>query len=244
MTSFLLHILAMAFMLCDHLCATLLPAQEWLTCVGRLAFPIFAFMIVEGYFHTSDVRRYLARLLVFAAISEVPFNLIFGSAAVYPYHQNVLWTFFLGLLSIIAIEKGKAFAKEKGKVWISVCISILVVLAGFAAGTVLMVDYYGIGVLMVLVFYFFRGRAWWCYAGQLICMYLLNVVLLGGYYYTFEIGGHTFEVVQQGLAMLALVPIWLYRGRQGYHAKWFQYLCYGFYPGHLLLLYVIWQWSM
>ena len=52
-----LHILAMAFMLCDHAWATLFPAQEWLTCLGRLAFPIFAFMISEGYARTSSLKR-------------------------------------------------------------------------------------------------------------------------------------------------------------------------------------------
>lgn len=52
-----LHIIAMALMLMDHLWATLLPAQEWLTCAGRLAFPIFAFMAVEGYFHTHDLKN-------------------------------------------------------------------------------------------------------------------------------------------------------------------------------------------
>lgn len=55
--SFTLHILAMLFMLCDHLWATLFPAQEWMTCVGRLAFPIFAFMIAEGCYYTSNVKN-------------------------------------------------------------------------------------------------------------------------------------------------------------------------------------------
>lgn len=60
--SFTLHILAMLFMLCDHLWATLFPAQEWLTCIGRLAFPIFAFMIAEGCYYTSNVKKYMQRL--------------------------------------------------------------------------------------------------------------------------------------------------------------------------------------
>ena len=66
-----LHLAAMLFMLMDHLWATLLPAQDWLTCVGRLAFPVFAFMAVEGYFHTHSFKRYALRLLVLAVISEV-----------------------------------------------------------------------------------------------------------------------------------------------------------------------------
>ena len=66
--SFTLHILAMLFMLCDHLWATLFPAQEWMTCVGRLAFPIFAFMIAEGCYYTSNVKKYMLRLFLFAII--------------------------------------------------------------------------------------------------------------------------------------------------------------------------------
>ena len=61
-SSFTLHILAMTLMLCDHLWATLFPAQEWLTCIGRMAFPIFAFMIAEGYSHTSNVRNYIFKI--------------------------------------------------------------------------------------------------------------------------------------------------------------------------------------
>ncbi|MGN0313004.1 MAG: TraX family protein [Lachnospiraceae bacterium] len=236
-SSFTLHILAMGLMLCDHLWATLFPAQEWLTCIGRIAFPIFAFMIVEGYFHTSNIRKYMGRLLIGAIISEIPFNLVMGSSIIYPFHQNVLWTFLIALLSILLIEK----AKKSGKWWITWTAAILTVIIGCLLGTIGMVDYLGAGVLTVLVFYFFHGKKWWCYIGQLVCMAIININLLGGYYYAIQIAGHEIQVVQQGFAILALIPIWLYNGRQGYHSKAFQYLCYGFYPVHLLILYFIWQ---
>ena len=170
-----LHIIAMALMLMDHLWATLLPAQDWLTCAGRLAFPIFAFMTVEGYFHTRNLKRYALRLLLFALLSEVPFDLS-------------------------------------------------------------MTDYYGAGVLTVFAFYIFRGRKWWCLLGQVLTLYWINVVLLGGLMYPIRLFGMEFELCQQGLALLALVPIWLYRGRQGCHSKPFQYACYAFYPVHMLVL--------
>ena len=99
-----LHIIAMALMLMDHLWATLLPAQDWLTCAGRLAFPIFAFMAVEGYFHTRNLKRYVLRLLLFALLSEVPFDLMYGGTWFYPVHQNVIWTLLLGLLGVHLME--------------------------------------------------------------------------------------------------------------------------------------------
>ena len=95
-----LHILAMTLMLMDHLWATLLPSRDWLTCAGRLAFPIFAFMAVEGYFHTHSFRKYALRLALFAVLSEVPFDLMYGGTWFYPVHQNVIWTLLMGLLGI------------------------------------------------------------------------------------------------------------------------------------------------
>ena len=93
LSSFTLHVLAMILMLCDHLWATLLPGQEWLTCIGRIAFPIFAFMIAEGFYQTSNRKKYLKRMFIFALISEIPFNLIMSSGLINPFHQNVLFTF-------------------------------------------------------------------------------------------------------------------------------------------------------
>lgn len=237
MTSFTLHILAMALMLCDHMWATLFPDQEWLTCIGRVAFPIFAFMVAEGYYRTSNVRKYTQRMLLFAILSEIPFNLIMGSSLIYPYHQNVLWTFLIALLSIRLIERVK-----KAKKWyVIIPVTAFILLFDLLFGTITMVDYLGAGVITVLIFYFFHDRKWWCFAGQLVCLYYINIKILGGYYYPIQIGNYELQIVQQGFALLALLPIWLYNGRQGYHAKWFQYLCYAFYPVHLLILYLIWQ---
>lgn len=232
-----LHILAMILMLCDHTWASLLPRQEWLTCVGRIAFPIFAFLLAEGFYHTHDVKKYLLRLLIGAVISEIPFDLMYGTRAFYPYHQNVMWTFLIALLLMAGIH----YVRQKGNLWLTLAASAGGILFGFLLGYAAMVDYYGIGVVTVLVFYFFHGRKWWCFLGQLACLYWLNVELLGGYYYPITIWGHELELVQQGLALLALIPIWLYRGEQGFRAKWFRYFCYGFYPVHMLVLYLIQQ---
>lgn len=232
LTAAVLHIIAMTLMLMDHLWATLLPAREWLTCAGRVAFPIFAFMAVEGYFHTRSFKKYILRMLLFAVLSEIPFDLMYGGTWFYPVHQNVLWTFLLGLLGVWLMEQ----VRKKGKTWMYLLVCVLVVPAGLVLGTLCMVDYYGVGVLTVFVFYFLHGRKWWCFLGQLAALYWLNVELLGGLMYPVQLFGMEFELCQQGLALLALIPIWLYRGRQGYHSKPFQYLCYAFYPVHMLLL--------
>lgn len=232
-----LHILAMGLMLCDHSWAMLFPAAEWLTCIGRIAFPIFAFMAVEGFFHTHNLRRYLLRLLIWALLSEIPFNLMYGGSIFYPYHQNVLWTFLLSLLIISLIEK----CKSRFKTALAVLLSVGLAATGFLIGYIAMVDYYGVGVLTVLTFYVFRKRTWTSRLFQFLCLYILNVELLGGYCYELQVFGHTIELVQQSLALLALIPVWLYQGKQGLHNKAFQYFCYAFYPIHMLLLFVVRQ---
>lgn len=239
-SSCMLHIIAMTCMLSDHMWATLFPYVDILTCIGRIAFPIFAFMIVEGFYHTSNFRRYLCRMLIFAVISEVPFDLVSGDSVLYLFHQNVLWTFLIGLLLIALIHK----VRKTGKVWLWIPVAIVVTLVGYVIGTITMVDFYGAGVVMVIMFYLFRGKEPWKLIAQLVCMYYINAQLLSGYCYTFSIAGHNFEFPQQAFALIALPVIWLYNGKLGYHKKWFKYFCYAFYPGHLLVLYIIWQMVM
>lgn len=230
--SAMLHILAMLFMLCDHTWSTLYPSQAWLTCIGRIAFPIFAFMTVEGYFHTYNFKKYLKRMLLFAVLSEIPFNLMYNGTLIYPMHQNVIWAFLLALLGMKLLD----YIRSKGTLFMKIALSALVVMVWTLLGFATFVDYYGTGILMVFTFYFFHERKWWCYLGQLAVMFWLNVEVLGGFYYDVVLFGKHFELIQQGLALLALIPIWLYQGRQGYHSKAFQYFCYAFYPLHMLVL--------
>lgn len=234
-TSMSLHIMAMAFMLCDHLWGTIIPGNDWLTCVGRIAFPIFAFLIVEGYFHTKNLKKYVGRLLLFAFLSEIPFDLAMGSRLFYPIHQNVLWSFLISIGLIHWNER----VRQTGKLWLRLPVGCVSVLLGYVVGLITMVDYYHAGILTVLVFYFFRQKKWWSYAGQLLCLWYINVEMLGGFSYEVQIFGQTRFLMRQGLALLALLPVWLYRGKQGYHSKWLQYVYYGFYPLHLLILGVL-----
>ena len=112
----------------------------------------------------------------------------------------------------------------------------LFVIIGYIVGLVTMVDFYHAGILTVLVFYFFRQRKWWCYIGQLICLLYINVEMLGGYSYAIHLSDEVFYFSRQGFALLALIPIWLYRGNQGHHSKILQFIYYSFYPLHLLIL--------
>lgn len=234
-TSFSLHIMAMAFMLCDHLWGTVVPGNDWLTCIGRLTFPIFAFMLVEGYFHTKNLKKYVLRLIIFAVISEIPFNLAIGGRIFYPVHQNVLITFLISILLIHLNER----ARSRGKILLRILTAVATIILGFAAGVLSFADYNHIGIFTVLVFYFFRGKKWWCYLGQLVCLIYINIEMLGGLVYEFSLFGNTISFHQQAFALLALIPIWLYRGKQGYHSKATQFINYAFYPLHLLILGII-----
>lgn len=228
LTSFDLHLLAMGLMLCDHICLALMPDRLWMTCAGRLAFPIFAFLVAEGFVRTRSRARYARRLLIFALVSEVPFDLLAAGRLVYPLRQNVLWTFLIALGCMQLPEWAKSDPRPAARF----VLSAGAVLGGFLAGTAFMVDYFGPGVWTVLVFYFFRGDGWRQRLGQLLCLLFLNGWLLAGQ--TVLPGGLALPI--QAFAVLALPFIWLYRGRQGPHGRAVRWLFYGFYPAHLLVL--------
>ena len=72
--------------------------------IGGMAIPVFAFLLVEGFLHTRDVKKYLARMLTFAVVSEIPFDLAVFHTPFYWGYQNVFFTLFLGLLALAGIR--------------------------------------------------------------------------------------------------------------------------------------------
>lgn len=233
LTAAQLRWIALGAMLLDHLWAMVVPGNQWMTYVGRIAFPIFAFQIAEGACRTSNFRRYALRLLVFACLSEIPFDLMYASTAFYPFHQNVMFTLLLGLLATRGLERAKEARTAR-----AAALGLLGLLGAWLAGTAGMTDYGGMGVLTVAVFYVFRDfpLAW---LGQAVCLCLLNMVFFRGEYLPVEISGHVFEFQTQGFALFSLIPIWLYGGKKGRGRLALQYGSYAFYPLHMLALYLI-----
>lgn len=233
LTANMLRTIAVIFMLSDHIWATALSFGDWMTYIGRMAFPIFAFQIAEGFVHTSNFKKYALRLLGFAVITEIPFNPFYSSRFFNPYHQNVLFTLLLGLLAIKVIDGLKKDRSLK-----NIALSVLLLGLILLASVVGFVDYNHYGVLTVIMFYLMRDFPF-AWLGQLIGMILINIVIFEGLVFPVEIFGKTFEIPSQGFAVFALIPIWLYGNRKGKSSKILQYGFYAFYPLHMLVLYLI-----
>ena len=233
LTSNMLRTIAVVLMLSDHIWATAMSFGNWMTYIGRMAFPIFAFQIAEGFVHTSNFKKYALRLLGFAVATEIPFNLFYSSRWFNPYHQNVLFTLLLGLLAISVIDKLRKNLKFK-----NIALSLLWLLLICAASVIGFVDYGFTGMITVVMFYLLRDFPF-AWLAQLIAMVLINIVFFEGQVVPVEILGRMFEIPTQGFAVFALIPIWLYAGRKGRSNKIMQYGFYAFYPVHMLILYLI-----
>ncbi|NCB41617.1 MAG: conjugal transfer protein TraX [Clostridia bacterium] len=232
LNSFTLRVVAVSAMLCDHLWVTLATQSIWLHFLGRLAFPIFSFLLVEGFFYTSNRWHYATRLFVFAALSELPFNLMHAGRFAYVGHQNVLWTFLIGLLAMVTIESIKTRVHNVVITGISTAI---VAYMGMYLADSLHTDYAGFGVLTILLFYTCRNlRYEWM--GQLLGLIYINAALLSSQTIPLSFWNATLAFPIQSLAVLSLVFIRKYNGLPGFHNKAEQYFFYIFYPAHMLIL--------
>ena len=165
MTSTGLKWIAVFSMVVDHGTLAFLPQTSVLyvigRIIGRLAFPIYAFLIVEGYAHTRDWKRYLRDLLILAVVSELPFDLFVGESLWYPRAQNVVWTLALGLIGIAFGEQLRMSGWDNLR-WMpyaGVCL----------AAWFLQADYGLEGTALILAFWLWRGsNHWWIWPGVLM----------------------------------------------------------------------------
>lgn len=202
--------IAVLTMVIDHVGAILFPDQIWMRVIGRVAFPIYAYCLAEGFRYTSDYRRYLGRLALFAILSEIPFDLAFYGVPFSFAHQNVFFTLTLGLILLWVLER----CREQ----LLLCAGAFAVLCFLAQA--LHMDYGAGGLLMVFAFYLARqGTSPWIGWGIFVFINLFGYA--GGV---------------QWAAILALLPIGLYSGKAG---KRKQRFFYWIYPLHLLLLWII-----
>lgn len=149
LNSFQLKCIAVITMIIDHTGAVLFPENMVFRYIGRISFPIFCFLLAEGFFHTRDIRKYMFRLGLFAAISEIPYDLAFRDTVLEFEHQNVFFTLFVGVAMMYALEKSAEWPVQ----------AVEVVLAMWAA-TFLNSDYRFKGILLIAVYYFLRERKW------------------------------------------------------------------------------------
>ncbi|MCD7859762.1 MAG: conjugal transfer protein TraX [Firmicutes bacterium] len=205
--------IAMLTMLIDHIGAVLLPGALVLRGIGRLSFPIFCFFIAQGYAHTRSVPKYLARLLIFGVLSEVPFDLAFYSQPFYWGYQNVMWTLALGLVAIWCADLG-----ERGsRLW------LLGVLGALLAAYFGRTDYGAFGVSAVLLCHYLprlpHRYAFGALLFAALCIVHNNLVEL--------------------LGSLSFALLALYSGEKASHSRVLRYAFYAFYPLHLLALWAI-----
>lgn len=236
MTSFALKIIAIISMFCDHLGDSLIGHYSFLNLIGRIAFPIFAFQISEGFIHTKNIKKYFLRLGIFAIISQIPFSLFVSKylhASI--FSLNVFFTLFLGLLSIYLYDYIEKMFKKLNKNnlqkhYIDKLIGFIVVLLIAYIANLLNTDYGFWGVIIVFIFYLFKKDK--------LAM-IISFITLCALRYGIQIiqGGYNTPTLLLGIfTALSIIFISLYNGKQG---KKIKYLLYFFYPIHLLLLYFI-----
>lgn len=214
-----LKIIAVVAMTLDHIAEGFLPKQFWgyqvLRFIGRITGPTMMFLIAEGYRHTRDIRKYLARLGIFSLISWVPYALF--EDGFWPVLDfSVLSTLFLGLLSIYVWERSKWSMPVKAAV-----IYVLMLLA-------IPCDWSIFGVVLILIFHIYHDDKKKLLAGYyLVCTFIVGTQIASN-------GWNSF--FQFGLLSVPGLFLWLYSRERGANTPISKWFFYGYYPLHLTIL--------
>ena len=209
-----LKIIACVTMLIDHIGAVLLPQYFSLRMIGRIAFPIYCFLLVEGAHYTKNPGKYALRLGIGMLLSELPFDLAFSRGWSWGY-QSVMVTLLLG------------FLEKTG----NILLKILIVVPFAALAEICQTDYGASGVILIAAFALTRTAPKWLQA--MVVLVVLGLVPSA----MIRIGGVRFSV--ELLGILAMVPIFCYSGRKLSSSRALQWAFYLFYPVHLTVIWLI-----
>ena len=211
MTSFKLKMIAITTMLIDHIGAVLFPDIIYFRIIGRLAFPLFAFLITEGFRKTNKEKKYMGRLFIFSLISQIPFWMAFGNDS----GLNIFFTLTLALMALYFYEKYDNV--------------LAVILIGLLA-ELMHTDYGIFGVILIFFIHIYRDD-FLKMIKYITAMYLVFFILPG--FFSEE---QFIYFLMQLFALFSFIFIKNYNGKQGYKIKYFFYF---FYPVHLILLSLI-----
>lgn len=206
-----LKIIAVLSMVTDHCAYYLLDGNTWayevMRCFGRVAFPVFAFLVAEGFAHTRNRMRYFLSLLLFAVISEVPWYLLNGADGTH----NVMFTLALGVAALAVFER----LQKHG------ALAIAAILLVALSAEISDLDYGWHGIVEILVFHLFRSKKY-CQSTRLLQLA-----------FAFPFMSH-YGIIG---ALLACFIIFLYNGTRGIiHGKVAKYGFYAIYPVHLIII--------
>ena len=219
-SNFNLKLLAIITMTIDHSAIIFRPPYYHLfRIIGRISFPLFAFLLVEGFIHTNNYKKYLLRLLLLACISELIYDYTLFNKLFTFTNQNIFFTLSLGLITIKILKKIKmALSNQKDKILKNILIfssTILIIIIMGLISLLLNFSYGFLGILIISLFYLFRNKP-----KLLVPSFLLAIIFLSS---------SALELA----AIFALIPLLLYNGKLGYNNK---LLFYSYYPLHLLIL--------
>jgi len=217
MNSFEIKIIAIITMLIDHIGLFFFPHILILRVIGRLSFPLFAWLIANGAVHTKNIIAYAIRLFLFALISQIPFAYV-NQQITPPFEGlNVIFTLFLGLAVIIVIQK-----TPRKYFW------LLAAIIASAIADVLYVDYGAVGVLSIISFYLFYNKFDKMVVSQILLLFILPYLMfLLEIFYHLHLSFYYMDSYYEFFGIFSLFFIARYNKKQGYKLK---YLFYCFYP--------------
>lgn len=197
---------------------TFLGRPTFFNVIGRIAFPIFAFQITEGYIHTKNLKQYFLRLGIFALISQIPFMIFLNSIGINKFTLNIFFTLILGLLCITIYDKSK-----------NKSLGILLVLLLMILSELLKCDYGYYGIALTFLFYLFKNKKSYMNIS-------VTFLIIVKYFIDYINKPHIYQIYLAIGTILSLLFINLYNNKKGKNIK---YLLYIFYPLHLIILSIL-----